>query len=239
MNAWSHNKVLEFGRTKSRTVTDTFAVTDWIGCCTRMQSGSLLSVPPAGQPDKDWLKIKSTHHLNWTFMERCHAFAKDTQSKSEPQSQLSKSAYSSVGHTQTNTCVWLSGQQRNVGWWSCVIMDLCGETNYKLLPQIYHLVCPGLASLCSANEFSSNCPIAASSWVNSLHLFHGTRWILVGKPTHHTCSLCAVVIAGWQGLSSNISAREGTALKMSTHSALQHRTGTDRRHCCMPIVCQD
>lgn len=34
-------------------------------------------------------------------MERCHAFAKDTQSKSEPQSQLSKSAYSSVGHTQT------------------------------------------------------------------------------------------------------------------------------------------
>lgn len=97
-------------------------------------------------------------------------------------------------------------------------MDLCGETNYKLLPHIYHLVCPGLASLCSANEFSSNCPIAASSWVNSLHLFHGTRWILVGKPTHHTCSLCAVVIAGWQGLSSNISAREGTALKMSTHS---------------------
>ena len=100
-------------------------------------------------------------------MEGGHAFAKSAQNKSEPQSRLSRSAYSSVGHTQTNTCLWLSGlcesQQRNVEWRCLVIMDLCVETNYKLLPPIYNLVHPGLASLCSDNEFSSSRSIAASS----------------------------------------------------------------------------
>lgn len=82
-------------------------------------------------------KINTSHNVSGCFSWKAVMLsAGQTQNKSGPQSQLSKSAYSSLGHTQANMCLWHSGlrksQQRNAEWQSLVIMDLCGETNYKL-----------------------------------------------------------------------------------------------------------
>ena len=171
-------------------------------------------------------------------MERGCTLARSVQNKSEPQSQLSKSAYSSVGHTQTNMCLWHSDcckrQQGNVEWWSHVIMDLCGLTNYKLLPPIYNLVGPRLTSLCSANEFSSNRSIVASSWVNALHLCRGisllpVRW---ARPSH-LLILCS------QSELARPSQQNRSRWHHSTRLALQRETGTDWSYWFVPIICQN
>lgn len=70
--------------------------------------------------------------------------------------QLSEAAFSSLGHTQTRTC--LSGRCKKPREEFPVALlgnhgPLLGETNYKPNERMNDLVHPaGLASLCPANE---------------------------------------------------------------------------------------
>lgn len=72
--------------------------------------------------------------------------------------QLSKAAFSSLGHTQTRTCPRLSGLCKKPREEFPMALPgnhgpLLGETNYKAKEWMSDLVRPaGLASLCPANE---------------------------------------------------------------------------------------